>query len=351
MQLSSEQILALRPLVSRPQPGKTPLEVLTEFEPVDQRGGRAHVTTVLLRGSECSFRCLMCDLWKHTHETPTPAGFIPAQIETAISQSPAAPTDQLSPPEGQAGHTQRWIKLYNAANFFAPRNVPTEDLPAIARLVSGFDRVIVENHPRLLSKQIVAFGEQLEGRLEIAMGLETVEPEILASLNKQLSVEDVARAVGWLSDHNIDTRLFVLLAPPTSSNRCHPPIADPGRCHPPSAAVNWCQASIEAARRWGARHVSICPVRAGNGVMEHLQSLGAFCPPSVAELEAVVDLTVNQSPMIVTADLWEWQKMRGTCLECGPQRKKRLEEINLSQQLAQRIHCPNCDNDKTKCDE
>ncbi len=37
---------------------------------------------------------------------------------------------------------------------------------------------------------------------------------------------------------------------------------------------DWCLASIDAARRWGARHVSIIPMRGGNGAMEHYRSMG-----------------------------------------------------------------------------
>src|SRR5436190_23897148 len=39
--------------------------------------------TVFLTGKECPWHCAMCDLWRYTTTTNTPAGAIPAQIVAA----------------------------------------------------------------------------------------------------------------------------------------------------------------------------------------------------------------------------------------------------------------------------
>ncbi len=312
--LSTEQILSLRPLIKRPQPSLLPVDVLQELEAADVCGGVAYVTTVLLRGSECSFRCTMCDLWKSTHLGATPVGNVPAQIRAALA----------IPRHSENTHGSPWIKLYNASNFFAPYNVPTADLPAIADLVQDFDRVIVENHPLLLSTNLADFAARLNGRLEIAMGLETVEPTALRNLNKQITVNDVHRATEKLTSQGVDVRLFVLLRPPGLSE---------------SAGIEWCLASIEAARSWGARHVSVIPVRGGNGAMEQLQADGHFEPPLASSLERVLEESVAKSSMVITADLWDWQRLKGLCALCSQPRFQRLQRMNLTQTSTKAIAC------------
>lgn len=325
MNLTSAEILALRPSVKRPVPGITPLDVLQEQEARDIAGGVASILTVLLRGSECSYRCLMCDLWKSTHSEPTPPGNIPKQIEFALQQSQDDGDRQV---DSASGSPPRWIKLYNASNFFAPINVPTEDLKCIAELVRDHARVVVENHPRLLTDRITAFAEDLNGKLEVAMGLETIEPRVLKSLNKQLTVDDVQRAVEWLLARNVDARLFVLLRPPGMSEQ---------------EGIDWCHASIAAARNWGVRHVSIIPVRTGNGAIEKLQAAGIFTPPRAASLEQVLNESVQQSSMVVTADLWDWHKMLGLCEYCADSRRALAAEVNLTQQPGKTFYCRACE--------
>ncbi len=316
--LSSEQIVALRPSISRPQPSLTPIEVIAEMEAADTAGNLAEVTTILLRGSECSFRCTMCDLWKATHLGPTPAGNIPAQIQSALSSCSMTPSPDR----------MRWIKLYNASNFFAPYNVPTEDLPAVAELVRLFDRVVVENHPLLVSARIPQFAARLDGRLEVAMGLETVEPAVLESLNKQVTVEQIRRATERLVDEDIDVRLFVLLRPPGLGER---------------AGIESCLASIDAARQWGARHVSIIPLRGGNGALEHLQSQGHFEPPLASSLETVLSSSLRKSPLVITADTWDWNSLRGVCSKCAAPRLAALERSNLTQIMQPILRCTDCE--------
>lgn len=314
MTLSTEQILALRPTVDRPQPSLVPANVLHEVEASDCCGGLANVTTILLRGSECTYRCTMCDLWKSTHLGPTPAGNIPAQISAALK----VPRNSIDLSR------YRWIKLYNASNFFSPYNIPTSDLPTIANLVREYDRVIVENHPKLVSQKVANFANRLAGRLEVAMGLETVEPTALRNLNKQIEVDDVRRATDQLTNLAIDVRLFILLRPPGLSE---------------AAGIEWCLASIEAARSWGARHVSIIPVRGGNGALEKLKETGGFEPPLASSLERVVRESVGKSSMIVAADLWDWQGLRGLCPACSLPRRERLQAINLTQRDHEAIQC------------
>ena len=122
------------------------------------------VATIFLTNRECPFRCLMCDLWRNTLTATVPTGAIPAQIDYALSR--------LGP--------ARQVKLYNSGSFFDPRAIPPADYASIAARVQGFARVIVENHPAFTSDRCVAFRDLLPGAFEVAMGLETVHPDVLA---------------------------------------------------------------------------------------------------------------------------------------------------------------------------
>ncbi|MEM8734019.1 MAG: radical SAM protein [Planctomycetota bacterium] len=305
VKLTTEEIVQLRPNVVRPKPGPQPLSVFCEKEAAGNGVYAADCMTVLLRGSECAFRCLMCDLWKSTHLGRTPEGAIPAQIRSALAnqQRPVDATEAS------------WIKLYNASNFFAPVNVPSADLVEIADLVSSFDRVIVENHPRLVSERVKQFSDRLDGQLEVAMGLETVHPEVLETLNKGMDLRDYKNACDRLADWGIDRRVFVLLRPPGMSE---------------SEGLSWCRQSVEFAfEKCGARHVSVIPVRAGNGAIEHLQQIGAFEPPSVRSAETILEEYLHDPRGIVTLDTWEWSHLRDQCARCENSRRERIDAMNL----------------------
>ena len=170
----------------------------------------------------------------------------------------------------------------------------------------------------------ICFAKLLKGKLEVAMGLETVEPIALRNLNKQMTVDDVRRTTANLVNQGIDVRLFVLLRPPGLSEE---------------SGIDWCLASIDAARSWGARHVSVIPARGGNGAMEQLQSEGNFEPPLASSLEGVLSESVAKSSMVIAADLWDWQRLRGLCAECSQLRYERMRRINLTQAAVETIEC------------
>src|SRR5262249_44799268 len=137
-------------------------------------GSLAPTATVFLTGKECAWRCVMCDLWQYTITENTPRGAIPAQIVDAR---------RVLHMEGQ---TVSQMKLYNASNFFDPHAVPAEDYRAIAAAVAELDLVVVESHPALIGDQVDRFLDVLcsskdrnAPMLEVAMGLETANPDAL----------------------------------------------------------------------------------------------------------------------------------------------------------------------------
>lgn len=307
-----------------------PVAVWDEME-IERPGVAVPTRVVILAGAECRYTCVMCDLWRHTLPGPTAPGALPTQIRHALDRPwSEGDTRGSERPDSSAVHGPRWIKLYNGSNFFDPRSVPTDDLPAIADLVGGFDRVIVENHPCLTGDAVVRFRDRCRPRLEVAMGLETVHEGVLARLGKQMTLDDVAAACARLCAWGIDSRAFVLLGLPWVD---------------PAAAVEWCGRAVAFAAAHGVRHVSIVPTRPGNGTLDALAEQGRFATPNAALVEQAADSFVDQSARtmhgaertLVTVDLWDFGRLGGTCASCMTARRDRLGRMNLAQRSEPRV--------------
>ncbi|HET9384530.1 MAG TPA: hypothetical protein VFO67_05240 [Gemmatimonadales bacterium] len=279
--------------------------------------GLERALTVFLAGAECPFTCSFCDLWRHTLDGPTPAGALPRQLARAL-----ASIDRPAPfPER--------LKLYNASNFFDRRAVPQEDLPRLAALATPFRSITVESHAGMVGLLTIEFSAMLQGRLEVAIGLETIHPAAAAALNKRLDLPLFDRAAEFLRSHDIDLRVFVLLGVPHIA---------------PAETIDWTVRSVEYAAARGAQRVSIIPVRGGNGEMERLQSRGEFVPPTLAQLERALDQCSSINSCVVTADLWDVDRLVA-CEACREQRLSRLRIMNISPNPQSLIPnpCPQCE--------
>lgn len=269
--------------------------------------------TVFLAGAECPFTCSFCDLWRWTIEGPTPPGALTMQLERVLQT-----IDRPRPNR---------LKLYNASNFFDRRAVPAEDVPRIASLAAPFAAVTVESHANTIGPLTLEFARQIPGRLEVAVGLETIHPTAVAHLNKRLDLVRFDRAAGFLVANEIDLRVFVLLGAP------HVPAHE---------SVEWTVRTAEYAAHCGASVVSIIPVRGGNGEMERLESLGHFTPPTLSHLETALDRCLQFVPSVITADLWDAERLP-TCAECSAARIDRLRRLNVTGRAEPLISCPVCE--------
>ena len=270
-------------------------------------GAVADVATIFISNKECPFRCLMCDLWQNTTTFRVTDGAVVGQIEWALARLP----------------TVKHVKLYNAGSFFDSQAIPQSERPRIAELLSEFDTVIVESHPRLIDQRCIELAEMLHPRLQVALGLETVDPEVLPRLNKRMSLADFERAVRFLTAHGIDTRAFILLRTPFQNEQ---------------QGVHWASRSLDYAFGIGVECCVVIPTRAGNGAMDVLQREGHFEPPSLASLEQVLDYGIKLGRGRVFADLWDIEKFY-SCTVCGPARKERLNEMNLTQRTLPVVPC------------
>ena len=275
-----------------------------------QDGEIVPVATLFLTNRECPWRCLMCDLWRNTLTKSVASGDIPAQIDYALEHLGAA----------------RQIKLYNSGSFFDARAIPREDYGDIAARVAGFERTIVESHARLAGEDCLKLRDLVGGPLEVAIGLETVDPRVGPLLNKGASLEQFAAAADFLGRNGIDLRVFVLVKPPFTDE---------------TEALYWAKKSVDFAFDCGATVVALIPTRGGNGAMETLRARGDWSPPRLETLEAAADYGVNLRRGRVFADLWDLEQF-SSCNRCFAARRARLDAMNREQIALPLVEC-RCD--------
>lgn len=293
---------------------KTAIAQWDELE-IAAAGSVVPTRVLLLAGSECRFTCTMCDLWRHTLDRATAPGDLVVQIRQAVSK----PWNNVAVEHCQYSvNAEHWIKLYNSSNFFDPYNVPTQDLSPIAELLPDYSRVIVENHPRLLFDTIPKFRDQLAGKLEIAMGLETTDPAMLQWLNKGMTLDDFHKAMHQLQEWNIDARVFLLLGLPGYTF---------------SKSLQMCLDSIALASSLGVRHCSIIPTRTQHGVLAQLTGAQRIPAITALNLEEALVAMLGRYSAVVTVDLWDWDKLPGHCPICSQARRQRLEAMCTEQRL------------------
>ncbi len=307
---TDRRIRGLRPPKTRVDPYQAHGTLIDEERRPEGKIERA--LTVFLTGAECPFTCSFCDLWRWTIDRPTPPGALTRQLESVLQTLAGPAPDRL--------------KLYNASNFFDQRAVPSEDLPAIASLTASFAAVTVESHANTIGPKTVAFARQISGRLEVAVGLETIHPVAAAQLNKRLEFARFDLATRFLSENGIDLRVFVLLGVPYV---------------PADESVAWTVRSVEYAVERGASVVSIIPVRGGNGEMERLETLGHFAQPALSQLEDALDRCLQFASTVVTADLWDVERL-SACEHCRAGRIARLRRLNVTGIAEPRIDCTIC---------
>ncbi len=272
------------------------------------RSGKIENTGIIfLTNRECPYSCLMCDLWKNTTDDTVPQGAIAAQIEWALQKMPGI----------------KHLKLYNSGSFFDEKAIPVSEYKEIATLVSHLDSVIVECHPKLIDERCLKFRDMIRPELQVALGLETVNPDILQKLNKKMTPGDFKDSVNYLTKEGVFTRAFILLRPPFMSEE---------------EGVYWAERSVDFAFDSGVECCIIIPVRGGNGAMEVLKNDGYFSPPELISVERVLEYGIRLRRGRVFADTWDLE-IFSDCKSCSRQRAERINSMNLCQEILREIDC------------
>ncbi len=222
---------------------------------------------ILTTNKECSFKCVMCDLWQNTLDYRVENGVITKQVKGALDELPKA----------------KHIKLYNAGSFFDRQSIPKQDTFDIADMLCDYETLIVEAHPKLIGTPCFEFSEYLQPQLEVAMGLETVDPSVLPQLNKNMTLDDFERSTTRLLEHNIFVRAFILLRTPWQTEE---------------EGVYWAKESIDFAHSIGVECCTVIPTRPNEG-------MGDFEPPLRKSLVEVVAYGKSKNKGRVFGDSWD----------------------------------------------
>jgi radical SAM enzyme (TIGR01210 family) len=304
--IADREIVAARGSRSPLDPAK-PYAYFVERE--HSRAGEVEdVAAVFLTNKECPFRCVFCDLWQNTLPDRIAEGLVAGQVEWALSNLL------------ETSH----VKLYNAGSFFDPEAIPSADLPRIAELLAGRRSAIVECHPRFVDDRCISFAKAIAPvKLEIAIGLETVDPEVLPRIKPSMTLDDFDSAARFLTDNGIDLRAFILLGPPG---------------HIGTERTDWAKRSIDHAFSMGVECCVVIPVRPGNGIVDALAAQGLYSRTNLAELQSVVEYGIRLGRGRVFADLWDVECF-AACSHCSAARAAALEQMNLTQRPSAPMEC------------
>jgi hypothetical protein len=304
--LDDRAILAARGPRNTVDPTK-PNAYFVEPEPTPD-GVLEDVATLLTTNAECPFRCLMCDLWRNTTPEPLEPSNVARQVAWALDELPFTPH----------------VKIYNAGNFFDNHAMPAVDRSRIAELMKQRSTLVVECHPKLIDQRCVDYARSLAPvKLQVAMGLETVDPDVVPRLNKRMTLDDYARATELLLEHGVNVRAFILVRTPFQSE---------------TEGADWAMRSIDYAFSIGVECCVVIPTRVGNGIMEQLEQQGSFHPPSIRSVERVLEYGLRLGRGRVFADLWDIERFYD-CPACGSSRAERLKQMNLTQTYFETVVC------------
>jgi radical SAM enzyme (TIGR01210 family) len=259
------------------------------------------VGTIIINNRECPYSCLMCGYWRDTTDGTPAEGQVAGQVRRALGRLPPL----------------RSVKLYNSGSFFDDQAIPASDVEAIAEMVAGIDLVVVECHPARVGPEVVRFRDRLGGRLEVAMGLEVADPQVLAILNKKMSLGLFRRAATYLRAREILVKAFILIKPP---------FLDEAR------ALDLGKRSVDFALDAGVDTVSLIPTVSTPGVMERLEADRFFAPPHPRTIHEVARHALGRGKIRVLVETGDLDGLPG-CMRCRSRMGAVLREVNLRQEF------------------
>ncbi len=239
------------------------------------------------------------------------------------SATPAELGEQLARALEQY-HGEPYVKLYTSGSFLDDREVDPESRRAVVGAFAGrARRLLFETLPEFATESSLApLVAAFPGELEVALGLETTDPTVLAKfVHKSAGPEEYLAAGDRVRALGLRAKAYLLLKPPYLAE---------------SEAVEDVVRSVdEAAPHFDA--LSVNPVHIQNGtVVEWLYHRGRYRPPW---LWSVVDALVRGSDRRGSARLVSFPTAGGlprgphNCGRCDREVLAAIEEASLSQEF------------------
>ena len=239
------------------------------------------------------------------------------------SASPAELAEQLDRALARY-HEEPYVKVYTSGSFLDDREVDPESRQALVESFSGrARRLLFETLPEFATAEaLTPLRESFEGEIEVALGLESTDPLVLARYvhknappSEYLEAGDRVRALG------LRAKAYLLLKPPYLSE---------------GEAIDDVRRSVaEAGSRFDA--LSINPVHIQNGtVVEWLFRRGRYRPPWLWSLvAALTDGASHRAGTRLVSFPTAGGLARGphNCGRCDATVLGAIEEASLSQEF------------------
>jgi len=240
------------------------------------------------------------------------------------SATPAELAEQLDRALGRYGG-EPYVKVYTSGSFLDDREVDPASRLALVRAFSGkARRLLFETLPEFATPETLApLHEAFAGELEVALGLESTDPNVLGRLvHKNAPPSDYLAAGDRVRGLGLRAKAYLLLKPPYLTEQ---------------ESVRDVLSSIaEASPHFDA--LSVNPVHIQNGtVVEWLYHRGRYRPPW---LWSVVETLRAGAPLRGAARLVSFPTAGGlprgphNCRKCDPQVLEAIETASLRQDFA-----------------
>ena len=174
------------------------------------RGERVGAFVVILRTRGCYWAdlkgCSMCGYARDTLGRSATREELGQQLQEALGRYRGEP----------------YVKVYTSGSFLDDREVDPESRSQFVHGFSGrAQRVLFETLPEFVTPEnLLPLRESFEGELEVALGLESTQPDVLRRLiNKGAPPEDYLAAATRVRELGARPKAYLLLKPPYLTER------------------------------------------------------------------------------------------------------------------------------------
>ena len=273
---------------------------------------RVRAFVLILRTRGCYWAdvkgCSMCGYSKDTLGRSASPAELAEQLERALARYRDEP----------------YVKVYTSGSFLDDREVDPESRRAMVAAFSGrARRFLFETLPEFVRPEVVSpLRSAFAGELEVALGLESTDPTVLARfVNKGSTPAEYLGAADRLAEMGVRRKAYLLLKPPYLTES--------------EAVADVVRSVRDAAPHFDA--ISVNPVHIQNGtVVEWLYHRGRYRPPWLWSLvDALREGATHRGSSRLVSFPTAGGLARGphNCGRCDARVLAAIEEASLSQEF------------------
>ena len=227
-----------------------------------------------------------------------------------------------------------YVKIYTSGSFLDPREVPPKARSTVVRAFAGpARRLLLESLPEFAQvEDLRALREELGAELEVALGLESTQPEVLSrAVHKHEPPSEYFAAAARVRESGARPKAYLLLKPPYLTER--------------EAIEDTVRSIREAQPHFDTLSVNPVHIQGGT-VVEHLYRRGLYRPPWLWSLVEVLrrgKASLGEGKRLVSFPTSGGNR-RGVhnCLGCDAGILHAIEEASLSQDFSALDTLPAC---------